>query len=208
MKSRIEIEQRLHNEADIFVIEVLRWVLDGGCAMCDHKNRTEYERDLIAEEVTPDFLEAKHSWPDGTVMTHMAAHVEYDPVTAGEIEEARVQSINTLDSAEDIVRRITSYLDELEQEKENTGQITTEFVADAARLIAQANSSLKLVGQLKKEIGVDSQLLLAQSHMNNMSHILIDVLRDTPELLDQVELRMQALRDPTSVQDVDFEVIE
>ena len=111
-------------------------------------------------------------------------------------------------TSEDIVRRITNYLNELEQQKEATGEITTEFVADAARLIAQANSSLKLVGQLKKEIGVDSQLLLAQAHMNNMSHILIDVLRDTPELLDQVELRMAALREPTSVQDVDFEVIE
>ena len=208
MKSRIEIEQRLHNENDVFVIEVLRWVLDGGCPMCDHKNRAEYERQLIAEEVTPDFLEAKHSWPDGTVMTHMESHVEYDPVVAGEVEDARAQSINTLDAAEDIVRRITNYLNELEQQKEATGEITTEFVADAARLIAQANSSLKLVGQLKKEIGVDSQLLLAQAHMNNMSHILIDVLRDTPELLDQVELRMAALREPTSVQDVEFEVIE
>lgn len=207
MKSRIEIEQRLHNENDVFVIEVLRWVLDGGCPMCDHKNRSQYEREIMAEEASPDFLEAKHSWPDGTVITHMEAHVDYDPIVAGEVEQARAQSINTLDAAEDIVRRITNYLNELEQQKEATGEITTEFVTDAARLIAQANSSLKLVGQLKKEIGVDSQLLLAQAHMNNMSHILIDVLRDSPELLDQVELRMAALREPTTV-DVDFEVIE
>ena len=140
-------------------------------------------------------------------MTHMEAHVEYDPVVAGEVEDARVQSINTLDAAEDIVRRITNYLNELEQQKEATGEITTEFVADAARLIAQANSSLKLVGQLKKEIGVDSQLLLAQAQMNNMSHIMIEVLQHHPELLDQVELRMAALREPTTV-DVEFEVIE
>ena len=31
--------------------------------------------------------------------------------------------------------------------------INSDFVADAARLIGQANSSLKLIGQLKKEIG-------------------------------------------------------
>ena len=43
--------------------------------------------------------------------------------------------------------------------------------------------------------------------MNNMSHIMIEVLQHHPELLDQVELRMAALREPTTV-DVEFEVIE
>ena len=208
MKTRLEIQQRLKNENDMFVMEVLRWVLDGGCPMCDHKNRKQYEKEIMNDETTPDYLETKHNWPEGTVMRHMESHVEFDPDEAAHIEEARKQTINTLDAAEDIVLRIRSYLDELEERKEAHGGITSEFVADAARLIGQANSSLKLVGQLKKEIGVDSQLLLAQAQMNNMSNILVDVLRNSPELLDDIELRMAALKAPTHVTDVDYEVIE
>ncbi len=208
MKTRIEIQQRLKNENDMFVLEVLRWVLDGGCVLCDHKNRKEYEKDLMNDETSPDFLEAKHKWPEGTVMAHMESHVEFDPDEAAHIEEARKQTINTLDAAEDIVVRVQNYLDELEERKEAHGGITSEFVADAARLIGQANSSLKLVGQLKKEIGVDSQLLLAHAQMNNMSNILVDVLRHSPELLDDIELRMAALKAPTNVVDVDYEVVE
>jgi len=208
MKNVREIQQRLANENDAFVIEVLRWVLDGGCPMCDHKNRKQYEKDIMSDEATPDFIETKHNWPEGTVMTHMESHIEFDPEEAQHLEKARVQSINTLDSAEDIVIRIRSYLDELEERKEQHGGITSDFVADASKLIGQANSSLKLVGQLKKEIGVDSQLLLAQAQMNNMSHILVESLRNHPELLDDIELRMMSLKAPTSVIDVDYEVVE
>ena len=205
MKSRIEIEQRLHNENDVFVIEVLRWVLDGGCPMCEHPDRLDMERDIIAGEITPDYLEARHGWPEGTVMTHMEAHVEFDPREAVRVDGERRQAVNTLDTAEKIVTRILGYLDELDVQKDQIG-MTSEFVTDVTRLIGQANTSLKLVGQLKKEIGVDSQILLAQAHMNNMSHILVDALKNHPELLDEVELRMQALRAP--VTDVEFEVIE
>jgi hypothetical protein len=208
MKNVREIQQRLANENDAFVIEVLRWVLDGGCPMCDHKNRKQYEKDIMAEEATPDFIETKHNWPEGTVMTHMESHIEFDPEEAQHLENARVQSINTLDSAEDIVIRIRSYLDELEERKEQHGGITSDFVADASKLIGQANSSLKLVGQLKKEIGVDSQLLLAQAQMNNMSHILVESLRNHPELLDDIELRMMTLKAPANIIDVNYEVIE
>ena len=42
--------------------------------------------------------------------------------------------------------------------------------------------------------------------MNNMSHILVNALKEHPELLDDIELRMAALKAP--VQDVAFEVIE
>jgi len=208
MKTRLEIQQRLANENDAFVIEVLRWVLDGGCGMCDHKKRKDYEKDVMADETSPDYLESKHNWPEGTVMTHMESHIEFDPEEAQHLEKAREQSINTLDSAEDIVIRIRSYLDELEERKEQHGGITSDFVADATRLIGQANSSLKLVGQLKKEIGVDSQLLLAQAQMNNLSGILVDTLKHHPELLDDIELRMAALKAPSNVIDVDYEVIE
>jgi len=208
MKNVREIQQRLANENDAFVIEVLRWVLDGGCPMCDHKNRKQYEKDIMSDEATPDFIETKHNWPEGTVMTHMESHIDFDPEEAQHLEKARVQSINTLDSAEDIVIRIRSYLDELEERKEQHGGITSDFVADASKLIGQANSSLKLVGQLKKEIGVDSQLLLAQAQMNNMSHILVESLRNHPELLDDIELRMMTLKAPANVIDVDYEVVE
>ena len=138
-------------------------------------------------------------------MNHMDNHMEYDPKEARHIEEARSQSINTLDSAEDIVIRIRNYLDELEERKEAEGGITSEFVADASRLIAQANTSLKLVGQLKKEIGVDSQLLLASAQINDVSRILVETLADQPALLDSVERKLNALSAPI---DVDYEVVE
>ena len=110
LKSRIEVEQRLHNENDVFVIEVLRWVLDGGCSFCEHKERVDYERDISSDETTADFLEAKHGWQEGTVMTHMDSHVTYDPAEAERVEQARQQSIDTLETAEKLVRRIEGYL--------------------------------------------------------------------------------------------------
>ena len=90
---------------------------------------------------------------------------------------------------------------------EAVGGSNSDFVADATRLIGQANTSLKLVAQLKKEIGVDSQLLLAQAQMNDMSRLLVDVLSGHPELLDQVELRMSALKEPVNVIDVDYQEV-
>ena len=208
LKSRLEIEQRLANENDMFVVEVLRWVLDGGCPMCDHKKRKEYEIGIMNEEISPDYLETKHNWPEGTVMRHMESHVEFDPEEANHIEEAREQTINTLDSAEDIVIRIRNYLDELEERKEQVGGITSEFVADATRLIGQANASLKLVGQLKKEIGVDSQLLLADRKMDAVMGILVDTLREEPRLLDTIELKLASLKAPSNIVEVDFEVMD
>ena len=43
--------------------------------------------------------------------------------------------------------------------------------------------------------------------MNDMSRILVEVLRGHPDLLDDVELRMSALRAP-SIIDVDYTVTE
>jgi hypothetical protein len=74
--------------------------------------------------------------------------------------------------------------------------------------VAQANTSLRLVGQLKKEIGVDSQLLLAQAQMDNVMGVLVNTLAEQPHLLDKVELQLASLKPPTHIQDVDFEVIE
>jgi len=205
MKSKLEIQRRLAVENDAFAIEVLRWVLSGGCEMCEHKDKKDLEKQVFNDEISPSYLEAKYNWPDGTVMHHMDTHMEYNPTEAMHVEQARSQSINTLDSAEDIVVRIRNYLDELEARKEAEGGITSEFVADASRLIAQANTSLKLVGQLKKEIGVDSQLLLAHNQMNDVSRILVEVLAEQPKLLDDVERKLNLLSTPI---DVPFEVIE
>ena len=173
--------------------------------MCDHPDKREMELDVYNGVSSPSYLEAKYNWPDGTVMNHMDAHLDYDPKEAQHIEEARTQSISTLDSAEDIVNRITAYLDELEALKEAQGGISSEFVTDASKLIAQANTSLKLVGTLKREIGVDSQLLLAHAQLNQVSRILVDVLADQPKLLDDVEKKLNLLSTPI---DVPFEVIE
>lgn len=205
MKTKIEIQRRLAIENDAFAIEILRWVLSGGCEMCEHKDKKDLEKQVFNDDTSPAYLEAKYNWPDGTVMHHMDTHMVYDPSEAMHMEQARSQSINTLDSAEDIVVRIRNYLDELEARKEAEGGITSEFVADASRLIAQANTSLKLVGQLKKEIGVDSQLLLANNQMNDISRILVEVLAEQPKLLDDVEKKLNLLSTPI---DVPFEVIE
>ena len=44
--------------------------------------------------------------------------------------------------------------------------------------------------------------------MNDMSRLLVDILGDQPELLDQFELRMSTLKEPTLIMDADFEVQE
>ena len=199
MRSTRELQERLAGTNDAFVIEVLRWVLEGNCPMCDNKNKRDMEINIHTDEYDADYLEVKYNWPDNTVMNHMSNHIDYDIAELTHVESARKQSIDTLDAAEDIVIRIRGYLDELEEQKDITG-ITSEFVADAAKLIGQANSSLKLVGQLKKEIGVDSQLLLAQAQVNDMSRMLVDVLGNHPDLLDMVELKMATLKEPISVQ--------
>jgi hypothetical protein len=205
MRSKREIETRLATENDAFAIEVLRWVLAGGCEICDHPERRDFETEVYSGGVSSAYLEAKYNWPDGAVMNHMDAHLDYDPKEAKHIENARSQTINTLDAAEDIVNRITAYLDELEQLKDEQGGITSDFVTDASRLIAQANTSLKLVGTLKREIGVDSQLLLAHAQLNQVSRVLVEVLSEQPKLLDDVERKLNTLSRPI---DVPFEVIE
>ena len=202
MKSKSEIQKRLLSENDAFAIEVLRWVLDGGCAFCEHKDRKEYEMGLRAEEYSPVYLENKHGWPDGTVMNHIENHIEYAPAEARHVEEMRTQSIATLDLAYHLFDRLTVWMDELEEQKQAQGGISSEWVADVTKLMGQANTSLRMIGQLKKEIGVDSQLLLQEARMADMSRLLVEILRPHPELLDEVELRMSALRAP--VVDVDF----
>tara|TARA_R110002020_G_scaffold184769_4_gene382040 strand:+ start:6843 stop:7484 length:642 start_codon:yes stop_codon:yes gene_type:complete len=208
LRTRREIEQRMGREVDAFVIDVLKWVLANDCAFCsmNEADRRALEVELKSEEVSTHYADERHGWNEGTAMTHLTEHIEYSVSEASHIEEARKQSIDTLDTAESIVNRIMGYLDELDELKSIEG-ISSEFVSDATRLIGQANASLKLVGQLKKEIGVDSQLLLAEARMDSMSRILVESLRNHPDLLDDVELRMSSLKTPTYIE-TEFEVIE
>lgn len=206
MRTRRDIEERLARENNALTIETLRWVLDTpNCPMCGIANRRDLEVGVHTGETTTAYLEEKYAWPVGTVMTHMDEHVDYDPEEAKHMEKMRYESINTLDAAQDIVQRLLGWLDELEAVKDNEGGITSEWVADAAKLVAQANTSLRLVGQLKKEIGVDSQLLLAQKQMDNVMGVLVNTLQNEPHLLDQIELRVAALKPPSYVVDVDWE---
>jgi len=206
MRTRREIEQRLASEGNALTIETLRWVLDTPhCSMCGIANRRDLEVGIHTGEITVAYIEEKYSWPVGTVMTHMDEHVDYDPEEAKHMEKMRYESINTLDAAQDIVQRLLGWLDELEAVKDSEGGITSEWVTDAAKLVAQANTSLRLVGQLKKEIGVDSQLLLAQKQMDNVMGVLVNTLQDQPQLLDRIELQVAALKPPTTIIDVDWE---
>lgn len=208
MRTRNEIEQRLASEGNALTIETLRWVLNTpDCPMCGIANRKELEVGIHKDEITVSYLEEKYSWPVGTVMSHMDNHVDYDPEEAKHMEAMRYESINTLDAAQDIVQRLLGWLDELEAVKDSEGGITSEWVTDAAKLVAQANTSLRLVGQLKKEIGVDSQLLLAQRQMDGVMGVLVNTLRNEPHLLDQIEMQVAALKPPSHVQDIDWEEI-
>jgi len=82
MRTAREIQQRLQGENDAFAIEVLRWVLDGGCPMCDHKSKKDYELGIMNEEFSATFLEVRHNWNEGTVMNHMDNHIEFDALEA------------------------------------------------------------------------------------------------------------------------------
>lgn len=209
MRTEGQIREKLSRTNSSLEMELLLWVLETpDCALCGISNRREIEIGIHQNEITPSFLEEKYSWPIGTVMTHMDEHIDYDPAEAQHMEKMRSESIDTLDSAQDIVGRLLGWIDELEQQKDEGEGITSEWVADATKLVAQANTSLRLVGQLKKEIGVDSQLLLAQAQMDNVMGVLVNTLRDQPHLLDNVELQLAALKPPSHIQDVEFEVIE
>ena len=105
------------------------------------------------------------------------------------------------------MQRMVGWLDELEERREVEG-VSSEWISDATKLTGQCHTGLKLIGQLKKEIGVDSQLLLADRKMDAVMGILVDTLRDDPHLLDNIELRLSALKAPSHVIDADFEVMD
>ena len=209
MKNKWLIEQRLQDEDDPKVIETLKWVIESPeCPLCNHRQRKDWEVQVFNGLVSSAYLEAKFGWEAGIVDEHMYAHIDYDPEEAEEIEKARSEAITTLDMAEDVFSRITKWLDEWEEKKDAEG-IDGEWLSTATRLVAQANTNIKLIGTLKKEIGVDSQMLLAQQQVNGVMGILVDVLRTEPKLLNQIEMRFAALKSPTHIiEDADYEVIE
>ena len=58
MKSKTEIQKRLAAENAAFVIEVLRWVLDGGCAF---RPRCRFAVDRCGQEFPPlDTVDGDH----------------------------------------------------------------------------------------------------------------------------------------------------
>lgn len=206
MKSKWLIEQRLADEENAFVIEALQWVLKSPeCPLCNLPNRRDIELDVFNGKSTSAYIEAKHGWNIGIVEEHLEHHLDYDPQEAREIEYLRSESITTLDMASDIFGRIQKWLDEWEREKDIDG-ISREWIAEATKLVGQANSSLKLIGQLKKEIGVDSQLLLAEQRVGGVMSIIVDVLRDKPELLNDMEIRLAALKAPTHIIEAEYEL--
>ena len=206
MRSRKEIEHRLLTEDNAMVIDILRWVIEStNCPFCSHPQRKDLEIKLTNNIHTPAYIEKKFGWPEGTVMKHLDFHLEYTQDEEAHVETLRRESISTLDMAQEIVTRIMNWIDELEQRKINEGEITSEWVADVTKLVGQANSSLNLIGKLKKEIGVDSQLLLAQSKMDEVMGILVESLHTEPHLLDQIELRLASLKSPTYIQPLEEE---
>ena len=208
MKSKWLIEQRLAIEDDPMAIEALRWALESPeCPLCAHRNRRDWEIQVFNGNITTSYLESKFNWEVGIVEEHMSAHMDYDPEEAENVEEARSEAITTLDMAEDVFSRITKWLDEWEEQKDKDG-IDADWLSTATRLVAQANTNIKLIGTLKKEIGVDSQMLLAHQQVNGVMAILVDVLRSEPKLLNQVEMRIGALKAPTHTIEADYEVID
>tara|TARA_Y100001938_G_C8063752_1_gene418912 strand:- start:179 stop:805 length:627 start_codon:yes stop_codon:yes gene_type:complete len=207
MKTRRQIEKRLMNELDDGHIALLQWVLESpDCPMCEHRDRIELEVKLHKGEITSSFLEQKHGWLPGSVNVHMEDHLEYDPVRAGLIEAMRQESISTLNIAENAAMKINGWIEELEAQRFD-GAIDTDWITDATKLTGQLNGFLRLVGVLKKEIGVDSQLLLAQQKMDGVMQVLVDTLKSEPALLDQIQFRLAALRQPRTL-DAEFEVMD
>ena len=121
---------------------------------------------------------------------------------AGLIEAMRQESISTLNLAENTALKINGWIDELEGQRFD-GVIDTDWITDAVKLTGQLNGMLRLVGQLKKEIGVDSQLMLAQQKMDGVMGVLVETLRHEPKLLDQIELRFAGLKQPSHVIEIE-----
>tara|TARA_R100000005_G_C4986301_1_gene194574 strand:+ start:356 stop:973 length:618 start_codon:yes stop_codon:yes gene_type:complete len=205
MKSKREISERMRTEMDDRVVEALMWVLeDDGCAFCSHPQRRDLEVRLRSNQTTATFVETKLNWPVGTVRSHMDTHIEADPVEEAYVESMRKESINTLNTAEGVVMRLQSYLDEWEQQKDING-IDAEWIAMATSLTRELKGGLKLVGTLKKEIGVESQILLMRGRQDALMRILISELEEQPQLLDNIHREMMLLEAP--VFDVEGDVL-
>ena len=207
MKTQRQIEERLMMETNDDMVSALQWVLEApDCPMCSHRDRVEMEIKLHRGEITSPFLEQKMGWLPGSVNVHLQDHLEYDPVRAGLIEAMRQESISTLNLAENAAQKINGWIEELEGQRYD-GVIDTDWITDAVKLTGQLNGMLRLVGQLKKEIGIDSQLLLAQAKMDSVMGVLVESLKDQPAILDNIQLRLATLKQPTNIQDADFEVV-
>mgnify|MGYP001284074809 FL=1 len=200
MKNREQIRERMVSEEDDSIVEALMWVLeDDGCAFCSHPQRRDIEMRIRSGQSTGTFIETKLRWPTGTVRSHMDSHLGADPVEEAYVENMRKETINTLNSAEAVVERIQSYLDEWEEQKDIHG-MDAEWVAMATSLTRELKGGLKLVGQLKKEIGVESQILLMRGRQDALMRILIHELEGYPNVLDNIHREMLMLEAPIDVE--------
>ena len=219
MKNRTEIEKKIREIEEGAIpdsegvvgqtyIGALRWVLlPSDCSLCSHPDRADIELQVHRGDISDAALDAKRGWRKGTTRAHMDEHMEADPEQETHVEKARRESIDTLNTAETILGRLTGWIDEWEAQKDISG-ITEEWISSATRLTSEAHRGLRLIGQLKDEIGVDSQLMLAQNRFNTMMRALVDVLHEEPHYLNQIELRLASLTAPSHVQDAELEVID
>ena len=203
MRSLREIERRLSDETDDRVAEALLWVIeDLGCSFCNHPQRHEIELRYQNGENTATFLETKLRWPVGTVIEHIENHLGADPAMESHVEKMREETITTLNTAEAVSQRVLHWIEEWEVQKDEHG-MDAEWVAMATRLVGEIKGCLKLVGTLKKEIGVESQVLLLQGRQDQLMRILVSNLVEHPAVLDSIQGELLALEGP--VIDVEFE---
>lgn len=203
MKTEAQIHKLL-KETDCEITErVLSWVLtsDNECPLCNRKDSMELEANIIRQTITPLHLDASMGWLSGTTQDHMDNHRHYDPVASQIIESARSGSISTLSVAEQLSQELLLWFNEM-KERKNTEGLTDEVVMGAMKIANQLNQSVRLVGQLKKEIGVDSQLMLAQGRIDTIMGILVDVLSSEPRYLNEIESRLLIMKEPTKILDV------
>ena len=204
MRSLREIERRIADETDDRVVEGLLWVIeDTGCPFCSHPQRIDIERRYQNGASTAAFLETKLRWPLGTVMQHMTDHLGSDPEAEIHVEKMRQESISTLNTAESVAQRVLTWVDEWEEIKNEQG-MDSEWVAMATRLVGELKGCLKLVGTLKKEIGVESQILLLQGRQDHLMRVLVANLGEHPSILDKIQGDMMLIEGPQII-DVDFE---
>ena len=137
------------------------------CPFCDLEDRLKrsLEMRIHRGEITHTYVETKQGWSVGVVAQHMDMHLDYTPEEASHIETLRVESIDTLNTAESLLQRMMGWLDELEDQKDMEG-ITGEWVQNATRLVAECIRQNRLISISpdQPKAGIYIEELLASIH--------------------------------------------